>query len=190
MLRDKILKHESEPGEKISVDEVAGALGVSRTPVVSAVQRLASEGLVEIVPQRGTFVTQLTTRDVAELFEICMMIEVYAAESILKAGKTGQFLEDVRGSMAAMEQATVNGDYSDYEAFLTGDRDLHLALVKLTENQHLIQIYGNLSLQIGDKGASSTKFVKPDLACPEATYVGLKDDSGNYQRGAQSVFWV
>ena len=148
MLRDKILKRELEPGEKIAVDEVAGALGVSRTPVITALQRLASEGLVEIMPQRGTFVTQLTTRDVADLSETRMMIELYAAESILKAGKTAQFLEDVKGSMAAMEQATVNGDYSDYEAFITGDRDLHLALVRLTENQHLIQIYSNLNVHM------------------------------------------
>lgn len=148
VLRGKILKRQLKPGEKIAVDEVAGALSVSRTPVITALQKLASEGLVEIVPQRGTFVTQLTTRDVAELSETRMMIELYAAESILKAGKTAQFLEDVRECMAAMEQATVNGDYRDYEAFITGDRDLHLALVNLTENQRLIEIYSNLNVHM------------------------------------------
>jgi DNA-binding GntR family transcriptional regulator len=148
VLRDKILRRELKPGEKIVVDEVAHGLGVSRTPVITALQKLASEGLVEIVPRRGTFVTELTARDVAELFDIRLMIELYAAEFILKAGKPPQFFEDVREAMGGMEQAVEDYDYRDYETFMASDRDLHLALVKLTENQHLIQIYSDLNVYI------------------------------------------
>ncbi len=148
VLRDKILRRQLKPGEKISIDEVAKGLGVSRTPVITALQQLASEGLVEIVPRRGTFVTELTARDVAELFDIRLMVELYAAESILRSGKANQLLEAIDEAMASMEQAVDNDDYGDYEAFIAGDRDLHLALVKLTGNQHLIQIYSNLNVHI------------------------------------------
>lgn len=148
VLRDKILRRQLKPGQKISIDEVAKGLGVSRTPVITALQQLASEGLVEIVPRRGTFVTELTARDVAELFDIRMMIELHAAGFILKSGKTAQFLEDIREAMAGMEQAVADDDYRDYEAFMASDRDLHLALVKLTENQHLLQIYNNLNVHM------------------------------------------
>jgi DNA-binding GntR family transcriptional regulator len=148
VLRDRILRRQLKPGEKVSVAEVAGGLGVSRTPVITALQKLAGEGLVEIVPRRGTFVTELTARDVTEFFDIRTMIELYAAEFILKAGKTGQLFEDVKEAMVGMEHATNDDDYGDYEAFMASDRDLHLALVKLTENEHLLQIYSNLNVHI------------------------------------------
>lgn len=148
VLRDKILRRELKPGEKVVVDEVARGLGVSRTPVITALQKLASEGLVEIVPRRGTFVTELDARDVAELFDIRLMIELYAAEFILKAGKAAQLFDEVKEAMGGMEQAIEDDDYRDYEAFIASDRDLHLALVKLTENQHLIQIYSDLNVYI------------------------------------------
>lgn len=148
VLRDKILKRQLKPGERISVEEAARGLGISRTPVITALQQLANEGLVEIVPRRGTFVTELTSRDVAELFDIRMMIELYAVDLILKEGKVGQLLEAIEKPMAGMEQAMRDDDYSDYEAFIASDRDLHLALVKLTENQHLIEIYSNLNVHI------------------------------------------
>lgn len=148
VLKDKILRRQLKPGEKIVVAEVAQGLGVSRTPVVTALQKLASDGLVEIVPRRGTFVTELTARGVAELFDIRLMIELHAAELILKGGKAAQFLEDTEEAMTGMEQAVDEDDYGDYEAFMAGDRDLHLALVKLAENQHLLQIYSNLNVHM------------------------------------------
>lgn len=67
-LKDRILRREINPGEKILVEEIARGLRVSRTPVVNALKMLESDGLVEILPRRGTFVTHLNARDVAELF--------------------------------------------------------------------------------------------------------------------------
>lgn len=148
VLKDRILRRQSRPGEKISVDEVAQKLGVSRTPVTDALKRLAGEGLVEIVPRRGTFVTELTTRDVTELFDIRMMTELYAAEVVLASGRVEQFLQEIKELMADMEQAVVNDDYGDYEAFIASDRDLHLTLVRLTGNQHLFRIYSGMNVHM------------------------------------------
>ena len=148
ILREKILKREFKPGTKISVDQVVESLGVSRTPVTTALQRLAKEGLVEIIPQRGTFVTELTARDVSELFDIRLMIELHAAEHTLQAGKIAQFLDDTQSSMAGMRQAMINDDYGDYGTFVANDRDLHLALVKCTGNRHLIDLYSEMNVHI------------------------------------------
>ena len=148
VLRDKILKREFKSGAKISIDQVVESLGVSRTPVTTALQRLAKEGLVEIIPQRGTFVTELTTRDVSELFDIRLMIELHAAEHVLETGKIARFIEDTQSSMAGMRQAMVNDDYGDYETFVAHDRDLHLALVKCTDNQHLTDLYSEMNVHI------------------------------------------
>ena len=127
---------------------MADKFKVSRTPVTSALQRLATEGLVEIIPQRGTFITELTPRDVAELFDIRLMIELYAAEQILKSARVPQFLGKVKEAMERMGQAMGDDDYRDYEGFIDGDRDLHLALVTFTDNQRLTRLYEDLHVHI------------------------------------------
>ncbi|MCG8512186.1 MAG: GntR family transcriptional regulator, partial [Rhodospirillales bacterium] len=66
MLYRKILRLDIQPGDALSEPEVSEALGVSRGPVREVFIRLASEGLVEIFPQVGTFVSRL---DVATLLE-------------------------------------------------------------------------------------------------------------------------
>jgi len=147
-LRDSIIKRHLKPGEKITADEMADKFKVSRTPVTSALQRLATEGLVEIIPQRGTFITELTPRDVAELFDIRLMIELYAAEQILKSARVPQFLGKVKEAMERMGQAMGDDDYRDYEGFIDGDRDLHLALVTITDNQRLTRLYEDLHVHI------------------------------------------
>ncbi len=148
VLKTRILRRELQPGEKIAVEEIASRLGVSRSPVVAALQQLANDGLVEIIPQRGTFVTELTTRDVADLFDIRLMIEEYAARLVIGKGYAHRFLERTRDVMVAMEQATAGEEYTDYEAFINRDHDLHLTLIELTGNQHLVRMYNDLNVHI------------------------------------------
>lgn len=148
VLRDQILRRTLEPGEKISVDDVAHALGVSRTPVTDALKRLASEGFVDIRPRIGTFVSELTARDVEELFNIRMAFELYAADQIIDRGQVKTFLDRIGEPMAIMRKAMVDDDYGDYEAFIEGDRQLHLILVSMTENQKLLQIYSGLNVHM------------------------------------------
>src|SRR3954471_21839325 len=65
-LRAAIVSAELEPGRQLSENEVAGRLGVSRTPVREALVRLRDDRLVEIVPQLGTFVAQISDRAIAD----------------------------------------------------------------------------------------------------------------------------
>lgn len=147
-LRESILRRHFKSGAKISIEEIADKFKVSRSPVMAALQRLANEGLVEIIPQRGTFVTELTARDVTELFDIRLLIELHAAEHVLTTGKAAQFLEGIKQPMARMKEAMVNDDYGDYETFIANDRDLHLTLVKCLGNQRLTRIYSDLNVHL------------------------------------------
>ena len=144
ILKDKILRHQLKPGEQISVPDVAVALGVSRTPVTDALKRLSNDGLVDIFPRRGTFVTQLTARDVAEIFDIRLMIELFAAEFIFEADMVDQCLKAVEVPLSGMKQAIDGADFQDYESFMTNDRAFHTALVTLTGNNRLIRTYARL----------------------------------------------
>lgn len=147
-LKDRILKREIKPGEKISVEDIARGLGVSRTPVVNALKILESDGLVEIQPRRGTFVTHLTAKDVSDLFEIRLIIELHAADRIFHDGKVDQLLAEIEDPIARMQGAIADEDYVDYNSFLSGDRDLHMNLVRFLDNQRMVQIYADLNVHM------------------------------------------
>ena len=147
-LKDRILKREISPGDKISVEEIARGLRVSRTPVVNALKMLESDGLVEILPRRGTFVTHLKARDVAELFEIRLLIELHAADQIFHEGKINLFLDAIERPLSQMQSAISDDAYVDYDAFINGDRDLHMNLVRFLNNRRLILIYSDLNVHM------------------------------------------
>jgi DNA-binding GntR family transcriptional regulator len=147
ILRKKILSHELKFGEKVLIDEIASQLGVSRTPVKDAVNRLALEGLVEKVARRGTFVTTLTLRDVAELFDLRLLLELYAAEKVLEKGQVELLLAEMEKCMANIDRAA-NSDDPDYDAYMSWNRNLHLSLIRLADNNRLLQMYQSLNIHL------------------------------------------
>jgi DNA-binding GntR family transcriptional regulator len=147
ILRTKILKRELKFGQKLLIDEIASQVGVSRTPVKDAVNRLALEGLVEKVARRGTFVTTLTSQDVAELQDLRLLLELYAAEKILEKGRVELLLAEMEKCMANLDRVA-NGDHLDREAWMSWNRDLHLSLIRLADNSHLLQMYKGLNIDL------------------------------------------
>ncbi len=148
ILREQILKQDLLPGDKVSVDTVARGLGVSRTPVVNALKLLENDGLVEIHPRRGTFITELTARDVADLFEIREMIELFAAEQLFKSDRYEEILQQVKVLLERMRNDISEGEYADYDAFIAEDRDLHTTLVRAMNNRRLLDIYSDLNIHM------------------------------------------
>jgi DNA-binding GntR family transcriptional regulator len=145
-LKERILRRQFTPGDKIAINEVAQGLGVSRTPVIAALQRLAADGLVEVVARRGTFVHCITPTEVEDIFEVRRMIELYAAQLILEKRLVPQFRAASGQACAVMEQAAVGDAYLDYHNFIRGDHDFHFLLVSLTENRRIIDIYRGLNV--------------------------------------------
>jgi DNA-binding GntR family transcriptional regulator len=80
ILKSKILTCELAPGQRVDVEFVSRKLGVSRTPVNDALQKLSIEGLIQIVPRKGTFVAQATSKDVEDAFQVRMALEAKACE--------------------------------------------------------------------------------------------------------------
>lgn len=78
-IRDAILSGEYLGGAPLREEELAAAIGVSRTPVREALRRLAAQGLVEVIPNHGARVVSLTGREFEEIFDIRLLLEGYAA---------------------------------------------------------------------------------------------------------------
>src|SRR3990172_7138695 len=104
-LKRAILAGQFRPAERINQEKIAGELGVSRTPVREALHSLAREGLVELHPRRGAFVSAFGERDVAELYEMREVLEPHAtAAACLRA--TAAQVEVVRRLAGEIERAT------------------------------------------------------------------------------------
>ena len=78
-LRQQLLSGRFKPGERLLYGPIGKEIGVSATPVREAAGRLANEGLVELVPQRGALVRRIDARELRHLYEVRLAIEPYAA---------------------------------------------------------------------------------------------------------------
>jgi DNA-binding GntR family transcriptional regulator len=78
-IKEAILTGVLKPMERIAEAHLAERLGLSRTPIREAFGRLAAEGLIVVVPQRGSFVSQLSLDHVLEIYQIRMPLECMAA---------------------------------------------------------------------------------------------------------------
>ncbi|MEZ5400790.1 MAG: GntR family transcriptional regulator [Bryobacteraceae bacterium] len=144
-IRSAILTRAFLPGQRLNVEEIAERLGVSLTPVRHALQQLSSEGLVEIHPRSGTYVTNVSARDIKETFDVRMALECLAAElalPILGPNEVTRFEELL---------ATLAVPVVDEESLARHDRansDLHLAIVQASGNRRLAEMYESLHAHI------------------------------------------
>ena len=83
-IKNKIQDGTYPPGTKLSTQEISDNLGISRTPVVAAINRLVAQGLAEAIPRRGTIVAQLSTQQIKDIIEVRKMIELYSIKSVIK----------------------------------------------------------------------------------------------------------
>jgi DNA-binding GntR family transcriptional regulator len=135
-LRQAILSLEYRPGEILRKPEICEALGVSRSPVADAVARLQSEGLVDVVPQAGTFVARFSMQEIREGAFLREAIELAAIERVA-AIITEEQLMLLRRNLTV--QAALVAD-SDIPGFYAMDAAMHELLLSFTGFPRLSQV--------------------------------------------------
>jgi DNA-binding GntR family transcriptional regulator len=130
-LRDAIVAGQLEPGRQISENELAARLGVSRTPIREALQRLRDDRPVEIVPQLGTFVTRISTIAVADAQFVREALECAAVRETAKKVRD----QDLAGLEVIIRGQEAAREANDYDRFYVLDDDLHRALCDLSGHE-------------------------------------------------------
>lgn len=125
-------------GELHSIGSVAEHLGVSVTPVREALRDLVREDLVEIVRNRGFRVVTLSDRDLDELVEMRVLLEVPIVKRLADARTD---VSALRPLAEATTECAVDGDIV---GFLSRDRELHLQLLSMADNGRLVKVVGEL----------------------------------------------
>src|SRR5262245_64413417 len=92
-LKEALATRKLAPGEKLSLQDLATAYGVSRSPVQQALTRLVTEGLVEVKPHLGHFVRPLTVASVCEAYDVREALELWVADSCVGRTAPAELVE-------------------------------------------------------------------------------------------------
>jgi DNA-binding GntR family transcriptional regulator len=126
-LRADLLHAHLRPGEELSENQQAQRLGVSRTPVREAIQRLVREGLVHVLPQRGTRVSLLSMARIREALFIREAVECQVVRRLVAQPRTAQDWRLFAACITEQAQAVRDGDV---EATMAADARFHAALLE------------------------------------------------------------
>jgi DNA-binding GntR family transcriptional regulator len=133
-IRRRILDNLWPPGHRALEQEVALALGMSRTPVREALVRLQSEGLVEVVPRHGMRVLPVSPTDMREIYEILTALECMAAELLARRRPSDAELQPLDEATDAMDRALAQ---DNLDAWARADEQFHAQLLDLAGNRRL-----------------------------------------------------
>ena len=132
-LRQSILSLGYRPGQMIRKGEICAALGVSRSPVGEAMARLATEGLVDVVPQAGSFVARVSMAEIREGAFLREALELAAVEQVATTLTPAQLAE----LTAILQQQADLTRAGDAEGFYAADGALHEAIMAMTGHRRL-----------------------------------------------------
>ena len=133
-LRDRIVTLRLPPDTALREDELMAELGIGRTPLREAVKRLALEGLVAVLPRRGTYVTGVDAAEIVHITELRAELEAYAAALAARRMDAATRLE----AEDLLEQVERLGREDDHEALMQVDRRIHAFVWAASGNPYLV----------------------------------------------------
>ncbi len=139
-LKTAIRKRYIRQGSQLVEVSLAQQLGVSRTPVRSAIKRLEAEGLVRSIPHRGAFVITPTQREIKETFLVRSQLEMMAIRLIIP-GITADQIGELRG---LIELETKVFDKNNLDEYFAINDALHMKIAQFSDNRVLYSYINDL----------------------------------------------
>ena len=143
-LRQAIREGVLQPGERLMEIQLAAELGVSGTPIREAIRKLELEGFVVMVPRRGTYVADISLKDVVQVFEIRSALEELAA-GLAAERITPDELEELERILVEINDYIAR---DDFDKIVDADIRFHGILYKASRNNRLVDILRNLREQM------------------------------------------
>jgi DNA-binding GntR family transcriptional regulator len=145
LLKQRLLTRYHGPLEKLSLQELADAIGVSRSPVHYALTRLVGEGLLTVRPRQGYFVAPITPASVRGAYGVRLALELLAAEQTVATASAAELAE-----LRRLMEATLPppAGFADREAFFTANQALHEYQIDLACNELMSSLYRSLNVNL------------------------------------------
>ena len=143
-LRNRIIDNRIKLGASLSENALAADLGMSKTPVREALQQLRLEGLVEVLPQKGTYVFRIEAEQVIQISQLRSILELAACGLAIEHNHE-QLLATMTSLMDEMQQAY---DRNDTVAYQKLDGRFHQAFIELCGNPFLGEAFSQIGFRI------------------------------------------
>ena len=158
ILKSMITDRKLLPGEKIPQEKLAQELGISRTPLVSALKYLEQEKLVESIPRRGFFVRLFSKQEMVYIFELREVLEGLAARRAA-ASITGAQIKELNRFFSGFDADTAIHDYKSYSL---EDRRFHNYVIEVGAKEFLKSILSTTNIiSFSYQVVSSEGLVRP-----------------------------
>ncbi|TAM45474.1 MAG: GntR family transcriptional regulator [Burkholderiaceae bacterium] len=142
LLRQRIFSRELQPGSWIDELKLAEQYGISRTPLREALKVLAAEGLVTMKVRRGAYVTEVSERDLADVYHLLGVLEADAA-GVVASEATDAQLRELQALHQELEAAAVPGS-EDHQQFFAVNERFHMQLLAVANNRWRDQMVTDL----------------------------------------------
>jgi DNA-binding GntR family transcriptional regulator len=139
-IRDMIIRGELDSGERINEMELCEVLGVSRTPIREALKVLAAEGLVALLPNRGSRVNTPSTDEIVNLFDVIAALERLAVETVTLKASVSE-LAQLRLLHDEMLQRHAEHDRDHYFDL---NHQIHETIITMADNPQLTRTHADL----------------------------------------------
>jgi DNA-binding GntR family transcriptional regulator len=143
-VRGMLLDGDIRPGARIPEKDLCSVMRISRTPLREALKVLAAEGLVVLLPHRGSRAAKLTDKDVHDLFEVCQGLEALAGELACERITQAELDEICSAHNAMLE----NYKRRDLAQYYRRNRQIHEAIVAAAMNPVLSNVYESVTARI------------------------------------------
>ena len=164
LLRQRIFARELEPGSWIDELRIAEALGISRTPLREALKVLAAEGLVTMKVRRGAYVTEVSEKDLRDVYHLLALLESDAARVVAQRATDAQMAQ-IHALHQDLAKATDNRD-----RFFEINEAFHMLLMEIADNPDLLKL---IELGILSEETCDAVFGKADGAGSRVWYRNL-----------------
>jgi DNA-binding GntR family transcriptional regulator len=142
VIRDYLLRTDTPPGLRLYEEELSKQIGVSRTPVKAALNRLEQEGLVSIIPNKGAYKVQLSWQEAVEIIKIRGTMESLSLELAQDFDKD-KTVENLSKLIPDMDSFTAPEDIARYPEL---DRQFHEELIRMGNSVLIPKVIGNLDI--------------------------------------------
>jgi len=141
-IKEYILAGRMDESSRLTEEFLSSQLGISKSPIREACNRLEAEGLIRIEPRRGAYLRTLTTKEIADLYDLREALEVHVVRT---AQLTLKLIESLKASVARMREHLACNNKASY---IEEDVEFHANLARATGNDHLCAVLENLQNQI------------------------------------------
>lgn len=137
-LRQRIYRRELQPGDWIDELKIAEEFGISRTPLREALKVLATEGLVTMKVRRGAYVTEVSEKDLCDVYHLLALLESDAVANVT-ANVNASMVAELQQLHDALERSV-----DDAERFFALNEEFHLRILTLANNRWCNQVVTDL----------------------------------------------